>query len=138
MQIFKVAGIKVAVIGIVNEEAPTLVAPGSLGTMEVTDSVAAANTWAAEARKRGAEVVVVLTHKGIRGFDNGNAFGELVDFANAVDPSLVDVIEGDHTDFQYSADHNGILVVENKSKDHLHDERRDGLPRHHVAVTEGL
>jgi 2',3'-cyclic-nucleotide 2'-phosphodiesterase (5'-nucleotidase family) len=116
MEIFKVDGIKVAVIGIVNEEAPTLVAPGSLGTMQVTDSIDAANAWAAEARKRGAEVVVVLTHKGIRGFDGGNAFGELVDFANGVDPNLIDVIEGDHTDFQYSADHNGILVVENKSK----------------------
>jgi 2',3'-cyclic-nucleotide 2'-phosphodiesterase (5'-nucleotidase family) len=117
MEIFKVDKIKVAVIGIVNEEAPTLVAPGSLGTMQVTDSIAAANKWAKEARKRGAEVVVVLTHKGIRGFDGGgNAFGELVDFANGVNPKLIDVIAGDHTDFEYSALHQGILVVENKSK----------------------
>ncbi|MBI3746100.1 MAG: hypothetical protein HY264_06170 [Chloroflexi bacterium] len=40
---FKVGGAKVAVIGIVNEEAPTLVSPGNFGTMVVTDGVTAAN-----------------------------------------------------------------------------------------------
>jgi 2',3'-cyclic-nucleotide 2'-phosphodiesterase (5'-nucleotidase family) len=114
---FNVAGVKITVIGIVNEEAPTLVKPGSLGTMEITDSVAAANRWAQQARRAGADVVVILTHKGIRGFNtDGSAFGELIDFAEAVNPDLIDVIVGDHTDFQYSNVHNGIVVVENRSK----------------------
>jgi 2',3'-cyclic-nucleotide 2'-phosphodiesterase (5'-nucleotidase family) len=117
MTIFNVGGIKVAVIGITNEEAPTLVTPGSLGTIEITDSIEAANKTANVARTAGAQVVVILTHKGIRGFNaDGTAFGELVDFANGVNPSLIDVIVGDHTDFQYSALHNGILAVENRSK----------------------
>jgi 2',3'-cyclic-nucleotide 2'-phosphodiesterase (5'-nucleotidase family) len=117
MTIFNVGGIKVAVIGIVNEEAPELVKPGSLGTIQITDSVAAANKTAAVARTAGAQVVVVLTHKGIRGVDgSGNAFGELIDLANGVDPSLVDVIVGDHTDFQFQGLVNGVLAVENRSK----------------------
>ena len=118
MKLYKVAGIKVAVIGITNEEAPTLVSPGSFGTIEVTDSIAAANRTATVARRAGAQVVVILTHKGIRGFDeSGDAFGELVDFANGVDPDLIDVIVGDHTNFTYSGVHQGrILAVENLSK----------------------
>jgi 2',3'-cyclic-nucleotide 2'-phosphodiesterase (5'-nucleotidase family) len=116
MTIFQVGGIRVAVIGITNEEAPTLVTPGSLGTIEITDSVAAANQMARAAR-RAADIVVVLTHKGIRGFNpDGSAFGELIDFAEGVNPSLIDVIVGDHTDFQFADRINGITVVENKSK----------------------
>jgi len=88
-----------------------------LGPIQISNSVAAANKAARQARLAGATVVIILTHKGIRGFDeSGNAFGELVDFANGVDPTLIDVIVGDHTDFQYSGLHNGILAVENKSK----------------------
>ena len=115
---FDVNGVDVAVIGIVNEEAPTLVFPGAFGPIEITDSVKSANKAAAAARKAGADVVVVLTHKGIRGFNpDGSAFGELIDFANGVAAGQIDVIFGDHTDFQYSAIHQDrILVVENKSK----------------------
>jgi 2',3'-cyclic-nucleotide 2'-phosphodiesterase (5'-nucleotidase family) len=118
MKLYNVGGIKVAVIGITNEEAPTLVSPGAFGTIEVTDSIAAANRTAAVARRAGAQVVVILTHKGIRGFDaNGDAFGELIDFADGVDPSVIDVIVGDHTNFTYSGLHQGrILAVENLSK----------------------
>ena len=114
---FTVDGVRIAVIGIVNEEAPTLVTPGAMGTIQISESVATADKAARQARAAGATVVIILTHKGIRGFDeSGNAFGELVDFADRVDPSLIDVIVGDHTDFQYSALHHGIQVVENKSK----------------------
>jgi 2',3'-cyclic-nucleotide 2'-phosphodiesterase (5'-nucleotidase family) len=118
MKLYNVGRVKVAVIGITNEEVPTLVSPGALGTIEITDSIAAANRTAAVARRAGAQVVVILTHKGIRGRDaSGAAFGELVDFANGVDPSLIDVIVGDHTNFTYSGIHQGrILAVENLSK----------------------
>ncbi len=117
--IFEFGKIRVAVIGIVNEEAPTVVTPGALGTLEITDSIAAANKAARKARTKGrADVVIILTHKGIRGLNaDGSAFGELIDFADGVDPQLIDVIAGDHTDFQYSGVHQGsILAVENRSK----------------------
>src|SRR5918999_3318070 len=112
---FDVGGAKVAVIGITNEEAPNLVLPGSFGTIEVTDGVEAANKFARIARRAQADAVVVVTHKGVRGFTGGQPHGELIDFANAVDPSLIDVIVGDHTDVQFSGTINGILVHENRS-----------------------
>jgi 5'-nucleotidase len=118
MKIYDVAGVKVGVVGIVNEEAPTLVTPGAFGTIEITDSIAAANRGAIAAKKAGADVVVVLTHKGVRGRNNdGSAFGELIDLANGVSAGQIDVIVGDHTDFQYSGVHQDrVLAVENRSK----------------------
>lgn len=110
---FNVGGAKVAVIGITNEEAPGLVLPGSFGTIEVTDSVAAANKFARIARNAKADAVIVITHKGVR--NAAGTMGELVDFANAVDPDLIDVIIGDHTDFQFQGTINDILVHENRS-----------------------
>jgi 2',3'-cyclic-nucleotide 2'-phosphodiesterase (5'-nucleotidase family) len=108
------AGLKVAVIGAINEEAPTLVKPGSFGTTEITDAAAAINKRVEVARSGGADIVIVLTHKGVRGFTDGQPFGELIDLANAVEG--VDVIFGDHTDIQYTGTHNGVLVVEARSK----------------------
>jgi 2',3'-cyclic-nucleotide 2'-phosphodiesterase (5'-nucleotidase family) len=115
---FNLGGAKVAVIGIVNEEAPTLVFPGNFGTIVPTDGVAAANKFARIARKAGANAVLVITHKGVRGFvgdDPTMPFGELIDFTNALEPGLVDVVFGDHTDIQYKGTHNGVLVHENRS-----------------------
>jgi 2',3'-cyclic-nucleotide 2'-phosphodiesterase (5'-nucleotidase family) len=118
LKIYDVGGVKVGVIGIVNEEAPELVTPGSLGTLEITDSIEAANMGAIAARGAGADVVVVLTHKGVRGLNpDGTPFGELIDLAEGVAAGQIDVIVGDHTDFQYSDVHQDrILVVENRSK----------------------
>jgi 5'-nucleotidase len=113
--LFTVGGAKVAVIGITNEEAPNLVLPGAFGTIEVTDGVPAANRYAAEARRNGADAVVVITHKGVRSIIDGVPSGELIDFANAVSPGLIDVIIGDHTDIEFSGIVNGILVHENRS-----------------------
>src|SRR5688572_29228631 len=112
---FNVAGAKVAVIGITNEEAPSVVLPGSFGTIEITDGVAAANKFARIARQARSDVVIVITHKGVRGFTGGQPFGELIDFAEGVDSSLIDVVVGDHTDVQFSGTINDILVHESRS-----------------------
>ena len=114
-EIFDMAGVKVAVIGLINPEAPTLVFPGSFNSLIITDPVMAANKARAQAKRDGAKVFVVITHMGITGFDaNSQAFGPLIDFANAV--GGFDLIVGDHTDFQYSGVINGALVTENRSK----------------------
>jgi 2',3'-cyclic-nucleotide 2'-phosphodiesterase (5'-nucleotidase family) len=115
-EIFDVGGVKVAVIGLTNPEAPTLVFPGSFGTIEVTDPVPAANKARAAARQAGAKIFIALIHAGITGFDpaTGQAYGPLIDFANNV--GGFDLILGDHTDFEYSGIHNNALVVENRSK----------------------
>jgi 2',3'-cyclic-nucleotide 2'-phosphodiesterase (5'-nucleotidase family) len=113
MKIYNVGGIKVAIIGITNPEAPGLVFPGSFGTIQITDPVAAANQTRAVARKAGAQVVIALIHAGITNA-SGTGSGPLVDFANGV--TGFDLIVGDHTDFQYQAIINGALVTENRSK----------------------
>jgi 2',3'-cyclic-nucleotide 2'-phosphodiesterase (5'-nucleotidase family) len=115
-EIFDVAGLKIAVIGITNPEAPTLVFPGNFGTIEVTDPVAAANKARAQARQAGANFFIALTHMGVTNIDpvTGAPSGPLIDFAENV--GGFNVILGDHTDFEYSGLHNKALVVENRSK----------------------
>lgn len=114
-EIFNVGGAKIAVIGITNPEAPTLVFPGSFGTIEVTDPVPAANRARAAAQRAGARFFIAITHLGVTGFDaEGNATGPLIDFAENV--GGFDVIFGDHTDVQFSGIIGKALVVENRSK----------------------
>ncbi len=115
-QIFDVGGVKVAVIGLTNPEAPTLVFPGSFGTIQVTDPVRAANRARLAAKQEGARVFIIITHMGVTGFDPGTGapYGPLIDFANSV--NRFHLIVGDHTDFQYSGIINNTLVVENRSR----------------------
>jgi len=115
-EIFEVDGVKIAVIGVTNPEAPTLVFPGNFGTIEVTNPVVAANKARAAAKQAGAQVFVAITHMGIEGSDpvTGAPVGRLIDFANNV--GGFDIIFGDHTDAQFSATINNALVVENRSK----------------------
>ncbi len=115
-KIFDVGGVRVGVIGITNPEAPTLVFPGSFGTIVVTDPVPAANKAKAMARQAGAKILVAITHLGVTGMDpaTGAPVGPLIDFASNV--GGFDVIVGDHTDFQFSGIINNAVVVENRSK----------------------
>jgi 5'-nucleotidase len=111
---FTLGGIKVAVIGIVNEEAPTLVSPGNFGTIQVTDGVIAAQKTALEAKMAGAQAIIVITHKGVTSVDPPS--GPLVDFVEGLPAGLVDVVIGDHTNVQFSGTAtNGILFHENAS-----------------------
>jgi len=111
----KVGGVKVAIIGVTNPEAPTLVAPGALGTIEITDPAAAANAARAQAEEMGAKIFIAIGHLGIEGTDaTGMPVGPLTEFANAVNG--FDLILGDHTDVQYKSTINGALVLENLSK----------------------
>jgi 5'-nucleotidase len=122
-RIFNIGGVKIAVIGLTNPEAPTLVFPGSFGTMVPTDPVKAALKARSIADDvEEIDIFVVITHMGVTGFDaSGAPFGPLIDFANAVNsPSRknpkIHVIVGDHTDIQFSGIINGALVYENRSK----------------------
>lgn len=108
-------GIKVAVIGVVNPEAPTLVLPGAFGKMQVTDPAAAAMKFRARAEKWGADIFVLVGHMGVRSIDEqGNPSGELIDLANAVEG--FDVILGDHTDISFIGEINGAIVAEAESR----------------------
>lgn len=109
-KIFEFQGVQVAVIGLVNEEAPSLVKPGNFGPIQITDSIDAAMNAKAQAEAAGADVFVVITHKGITAPNQG----PLIDFANGV--TGFDLILGDHTDLNFQNTINGALVTENKSK----------------------
>jgi len=121
-EIFDVGGVKIGVVGITNPEAPELVFPGNFGTIVPTDPVKAAIKARGAAKDAGADIVVVIAHMGVTGFDAfGAPFGPLIDFARAVNKdnnknSKVDVIIGDHTDVQFSGIIDGALVYENRSK----------------------
>jgi 5'-nucleotidase len=127
----KVGGVKVAIIGVTNPEAPTLVAPGALGSIEITDPAAAANAARTQAEDLGAQIFIAIGHLGIEGNDaTGTPVGPLTEFANAVHG--FDLILGDHTNVQYKSIINGALVLENLSKGAtyartvLHYDRRGG------------
>lgn len=121
-EIFNVGGVRIGVVGITNPEAPELVFPGNFGTIVVTDPIKAVIKAVGEARGAGAQIIVIIAHGGVTGFDaNGAPYGPLIDFANAVNRdgkkrSKIDVIVGDHTDIQFSGIINGALVYENRSK----------------------
>ena len=114
-RIFRVGKTKVAVIGVTNPEAPTLVFPGRFGAIVPTDPARAATKARRAAREDGAKVFVAIAHMGVTAIDaQGRASGPLVDFARSVEG--FDVILGDHTDIQYKDRINGALVLENRSK----------------------
>lgn len=113
-RIFEKGGVKIAVIGVTNGDAPNLVKAGNLGTIEVSDPAAAAMEARADAEAHGATVFVLLPHVGASGLtpDQGPV-GPIVELAHAV--SGFDLILADHTNVQFQAEINGQLVVENKS-----------------------
>jgi len=107
--------VRVAVLGITSQDAPSLIFPGRMGTIEVQEPVAAANTAAKDARAAGANVVIALVHMGATGKDTAGApTGPLLDFAKGL--TGVDVVLGDHTDQIVNTTIGSTLVVENRSK----------------------
>lgn len=135
-RIFDVGGVFVAVIGVTNPEAPDLVFPGSFGTIEVTDPVRAAMKAQRDARRDGADVFVLLAHMGVTSFDaDGNPQGELIDLAEGV--RGFDFVFGDHTDVEYVGQHNGALVVENRSKGRTYARIRAEVKRRGNRVRLG-
>ena len=111
-KIFHFPGIKVAVIGVTNEEAPELVFPDSFCTIEITDAGEAAQAIRDRLARQGVDVFILVAHDGLR--TTNPPTGELIDLANSVEG--FDLILGDHTDVQFADTINGALVVENRSK----------------------
>jgi 2',3'-cyclic-nucleotide 2'-phosphodiesterase (5'-nucleotidase family)/predicted AlkP superfamily phosphohydrolase/phosphomutase len=112
----KLDGIDVGIIGFTNDDAPTLVFPGAFDPFVVTNSTTAVNQRAAQLdRQRKMGPIVALGHLGATAGTLTAPTGPAVALADAV--SKVDVVIGDHTDFQVlSRRPNGTLLVENRSK----------------------
>ena len=113
---FKLDGIDVGIIGFTNDDAPTLVFPGAFDPFVVTNSTDAVNKRAAQLdnqKKMGP--IVAMGHLGATAGTLTAPTGPAVDLADA--SRKVDVVIGDHTDFQVlSRRPNGTLLVENRSK----------------------
>lgn len=136
-KIFTVGGVKVAVVGLTNPEARELVSPTALGSLQITEPVAAAEKARLAAKAEGAQVFVALTHMGVTSIDaNSKApSGPLIDFANKA--TGYDVIFGDHTNVQYSGTFGKTLVVENLSKGASYARVQLTFDRSSGAVTQG-
>ena len=64
-QIFDIpGGRKVALIGVVTETTPTIVAPGGVADVEFIDEAVAVNRYVPELTRRGVEAIGVLIHEG--------------------------------------------------------------------------
>ena len=112
-------GVMVAFVGFTNDDAPTLTKPGAFDPFVVplgnpTDAV---NAEAARLATTIDEIdaIVAMGHYGATGGTLTSPTGPLADLADNV--SNVDVVVGDHTDFQViSTRPNGVLATENRSK----------------------
>lgn len=109
-------GVRVAIIGITNEDAPELVTPGGMGSLTVADAVASAMNTRALAEAAGARVFVAAAHLGATAFNAGDGTwtGPLIDFAEGIEG--FHVVVGDHTNIAVNTVVNDALVVENLSK----------------------
>ena len=114
-RIFTLDGMKFAIIGFTNEDAPTLVFPGSFDPFVVTNATDAVNKRADQLEKQKLDVIIAMGHLGATAGTLTAPTGPAVDLADHV--SKVDVVIGDHTDQQVLTRRpNGTLLTENRSK----------------------
>ncbi len=108
-------GEKVGLVGFTTEDTPSLLFPGRLGPFQVVSVVDTVQAEADRLRDKGIKVIVALGHEGVNAGTVTEPTGPLVDIADALEG--VDVVMGDHNDFQVNATRpNGVLVTENRGK----------------------
>jgi 2',3'-cyclic-nucleotide 2'-phosphodiesterase (5'-nucleotidase family)/predicted AlkP superfamily phosphohydrolase/phosphomutase len=108
-------GAKVGFVGFTNEDAPTLVTPGAFDPFHVDSRATFVQAEVNRLRSRGITTIIVIGHDGATAGTITSPTGPLVDLADQL--TGVDVIIGDHTNFQVLATRpNGVLITENLSK----------------------
>lgn len=108
-------GGKVGFVGFTNEDAPSLVFPGSFDPFTVHPRLAKVQAEVNRLRKQGVKTIFVIGHDGATAGTLTNPTGPLIDLADAL--TGVDAVVGDHTNFQVLAYRpNRTLVVENLSR----------------------
>jgi 2',3'-cyclic-nucleotide 2'-phosphodiesterase (5'-nucleotidase family) len=113
-------GMKLALVGFTNDDAPELVSPTAFPPFHVAPSLATVNAEVARLKNLKKDdrpnAIVAMGHLGATAGTLNDPTGPLIDFADGVAPGVAAVI-GDHTDFQVvTTRSNGVLVVENRSK----------------------
>jgi 2',3'-cyclic-nucleotide 2'-phosphodiesterase (5'-nucleotidase family) len=112
--IVKIGQTKIGLVGFTNEDAPTLVSPTAFDPFHVAPRLGAVQP---EVNKlsESVDAIVVMGHDGATAGTLTAPSGPLLDLADQL--SGVDVVIGDHSDFQViSRRPNGALVTENRSK----------------------
>jgi 2',3'-cyclic-nucleotide 2'-phosphodiesterase (5'-nucleotidase family) len=113
-RVFHFNNTKLGLIGFTNEDAPTLVFPGSFDPFHVGNATAAVNAEAAKLASK-TDAIVAMGHLGATAGTLTVPTGPVVDLADNV--RNVDAVIGDHTNFQVLTTRaNGVLLVENLSK----------------------
>jgi 2',3'-cyclic-nucleotide 2'-phosphodiesterase (5'-nucleotidase family)/predicted AlkP superfamily phosphohydrolase/phosphomutase len=108
-------GAKVGFVGFTNEDAPTLVFPGSFDPFHVDPRLARVQAEVNRLRSKGIKTIIVIGHDGATAGTLTNPTGPLIDLADQL--TGVDAVIGDHTNFQVLTTRpNGVLVTENLSK----------------------
>jgi 2',3'-cyclic-nucleotide 2'-phosphodiesterase (5'-nucleotidase family) len=114
-QVFSLDGAKIGLVGFTNEDAPTLVAPDAFDPFHVAPRRPAVQAQVDALRAKGVKTIVVMGHDGATAGTLTNPTGPAIDLADQL--TGVNVLMGDHTDFQViSRRSNGVLVTENRSK----------------------
>lgn len=108
----KVAGIRVGVIGVTTTTAGVTTWPPFVRDLELTDLRTAVLREAAELRQRGAEVVLLIAHAGIKCDDSAPCEGELADLLHALPPETVDAVVSGHSHSVVEARIGGVPVVQ--------------------------
>ena len=108
-------GAKLGLVGFSNEDIPELTRPGALDPFHVDPRIPRVQAEVNRLSANGIGPIVVMGHDGATAGTLDNPTGPIVDLADAL--AGVDVVIGDHTNFQVvSTRPNGVLVVENLSK----------------------
>lgn len=133
-KVFTIGGVKVGVIGFSNPDIPQLVNPQFFMPLQVKDPAPRVNAEAKRLRSQGVKTIIAIGHLG----DTLGATtpqqpkpnpsvagpgGPLTDLALQLAPpgasskNYVDVLMGDHSDFQVSAlGYHNMLITENRSR----------------------
>ncbi|ADV68185.1 bifunctional metallophosphatase/5'-nucleotidase [Deinococcus maricopensis] len=128
-KILNVGGVKIAFIGAVLKDTPTVVTPSGVAGLKFTDEAQAINKYVPIVKNMGADAIIALVHQGGASTDAFDVVscktlsGDIVDVAKRIDPSVAAIMTG-HTHKGYNCvlpDPNGKdrVVIQGDSYGHL-------------------
>ncbi|MGH3092937.1 MAG: 5'-nucleotidase C-terminal domain-containing protein [Gaiellaceae bacterium] len=108
-------GTRLGLVGFSNEDIPELTKPGSLDPFHVEPRLPRVQAEVNQLASQNLGPIVVMGHDGATAGTLTDPTGPVVELADEL--TGVDVVIGDHTDFQViSTRPNGVLLVESRSK----------------------
>lgn len=120
----EIGGAKIGFIGADLKDAPSIVNPAGITTLNFLDEAASINKYVPELKKMKVDAIIVLIHQGGVSKDGfaapacGTLTGPIVDIVNRLDPAVSAVISG-HTHQGYNCVVRGIPVIQGDSYGHL-------------------